>query len=327
MADLAPTATDSGAASRGEAGAAPDTRAMWLAQRRNGIGGSDIAAILGLNPYRTPLQVWLDKTQGSEDFDNDAMEWGRRLESAVADKFSDAHPECAPLATPGIIFDEFEPIFFANVDRITADGAVLECKTAGERAAHQWDDDAVPDAYLMQLQWYLGVLGAPRGWIACLIGGRRYVERHVERDDRLINAMRERAAQWWADHVEALVPPPATPPDDDRYMARAYPASERTEVTLDADTLALVEDARSIKGVIDNLADDHARKVTLIKERLGAATDGLGPDGEPLVTWRPRKGSTRVDTRRLRDEYPDLYTALATEGEPTRTFRLIDPRD
>jgi len=315
-------------ASRDVSGAAPGlTRTEWLVERRKGIGGSDIAAILGLSDYRTPLQVWLDKVHGDDEVDRPEWEWGRRLEDVVARKWADEHPDITVYAAPQLIWDGVEPIAFASPDRLLSGGGVLELKTADSRVAHRWDDEQVPDEYLMQLQWYLGVTGAQRGWIACLIGGRRYVERHVERDDRLINAMRERAAKWWADHVEALVPPPATPPDDDRFMARAYPASERTEVTLDADTLALVEDARSIKGVIDNLADDHARKVTLIKERLGAATDGLGPDGEPLVTWRPRKGSTRVDTRRLRDEYPDLYTALATEGEPTRTFRLIDPRD
>lgn len=307
-------------------GAAPGlTRTEWLAERRKGIGGSDIAAILGLNPYTTPLQVWLDKVHGSEDIDNDAMEWGRRLEDVVAQKFADEHPDLT-LTTSGLIVDVDGP-FLANPDRLTSDGGVLECKTAGERAAAAWDDDGTPESYLCQLQWYLGVTGRDHGWIACLIGGRRYVERPFERDDRLIDAMRERAAQWWADHVEAMVPPPAVPPDDDRFMARAYPATERSEVTLDPDTLVLVEDARSIKGVIDNLADDYARKVTLIKERLGAATDGLGPDGEPLVTWRPRKGSTRVDTARLKAEHPVVYAALATEGEPTRTFRLIDPRD
>lgn len=303
-------------------------RAEWLARRRQGIGGSDIAAILGLNRYTTPLQVWLDKVQGADDVDNDAMEWGRRLESVVAAKFADEHPELTVLPSPGLIADPDVPIFLATPDNLIGQGdGILECKTAGERAGEAWDDDATPDAYVMQLQWYLGVAGESRGWIACLIGGRRYVEREFARDDRLIDAMRTRAAQWWADHVVAMVPPPAVPPDDDRFMARAYPATERTEVALDADTLGLVEDARSLKGVIDGLADDHARLVTLIKERLGTATDGLGPDGAPVVTWRPRKGSTRVDTARLKAEHPDLHAALVVEGAPTRTFRLIDPKD
>lgn len=318
------TATVPGASAVGEGSGAPD-RAMWLAARRHGIGGSDIAAILGLNRYTTPLQVWLDKVHGSDDIDNDAMEWGRRLEDVVAQKFADEHPDLA-LTTSGLVVDVDGP-FLANPDRLTSDNGVLECKTAGERAGAAWDDDGTPESYLCQLQWYLGVTGRDHGWIACLIGGRRYVERAFERDDRLIDAMRTRAAKWWADHVEAMTPPPATPPDDDRVMARAYPATERTELELDDDTLALIEQARSVKAVADGLADDHARLVTLIKERLGTATDGLGPDGAPVVTWRPRKGSTRVDTARFKAEHPDLYAALASEAAPTRTFRLLDPKD
>lgn len=309
-------------------GAAPGlTRGEWLAERRKGIGGSDIAAILGLSTYRTPLQVWLDKVHGDDEAERPEWEWGRRLEDVVAQKWAEEHPDVTVYAAPQLIWDDLEAVAFASPDRLLSGGGVLELKTADSRVAHRWDDDQVPDEYVMQLMWYLGVTGAQHGWIACLIGGRRYVEREFARDDRLIEAMRTRAAQWWADHVVAMVPPPAVPPDDDRYMARAYPATERTEVALDADTLNLVEQARSTKGVIDNLSDDHARLVTLIKERLGTATDGIGPDGAPVVTWRPRKGSTRLDTARLKAEHPDLYAALTSAGEPTRTFRLIDPKD
>ena len=309
----------------------PDApRADWLAARRLGVGGSDVAAILGHSPYRTPLAVWLDKTGQDDDADSEAMEWGRRLERVVLDKFADTHPELTLIGPPGLVRDDEHPVFLATPDDLatgtTTSPEVVEAKTTGARAAWAWEDGATPDAYALQTLWYMGIVGAQVGHIACLIGGRTYVERVIERDDDLLDWMRTRVREWWDRYVVTGTPPPATPPTDDRLMARAYPAGERSEAVLDVDVLTEIEHARTLRGVMDTLETDLAGCVTRIKEALGATTDGLDLDGAPVVTWRPRKPSRRVDRTLLQHDGPDAYAACALEGEPTRVLRFIEPR-
>jgi putative phage-type endonuclease len=191
------------------------TTADWLAARRNGIGGSDVAAILGVSKWVGPTKVYYDKLGVLPDEDNAAMEWGRRLESAVRQKFADEHPEFHVTEGPGLVAHPERPWQLATIDGLAAetpDGepvAIVEVKT-GRAGADDWGDeltDEVPLPYLCQVTWYLDVYGLSAGFLAVLLDGRDYREYVIEYDAVLAAKLRAFCHAFRVNNVLAGVPP------------------------------------------------------------------------------------------------------------------------
>ena len=156
-------------------GTPEEINAQWVEARKNGIGGSDVASIMGLNKYSSPLSVWLIKTgrEPSPDLsDNQAVEWGNRLEDVVADKFAEEHTELKVYRRNATMVSLERPWAFANLDRWVTDGhgnvGILEVKTVGMRRAADWDN-GVPLYYLTQVTHYMSVTGYQYAWVAVLI--------------------------------------------------------------------------------------------------------------------------------------------------------------
>ena len=166
--------------------------AEWHELRSQGIGGSLVGTIAGLNKWESAYTAWAKYTGkiSSEIPDNSAMEWGRRLEAVVLDKFADDHPELEVFRDVGTWQNIERPYQIANPDGIVCDEhgnlAVIEIKTA--RFPDEWDN-GVPLYYLTQVQWYLSCLGIQRAYVAVLIGGSDYREFEIESDN----------FQQWAD--------------------------------------------------------------------------------------------------------------------------------
>jgi putative phage-type endonuclease len=166
--------------------------AEWHELRSQGIGGSLVGTIAGLNKWESAYTAWAKYTGkiSSEIPDNSAMEWGRRLEAVVLDKFADDHPELEVFRDVGTWQNIERPYQIANPDGIVCDQhgnlAVIEIKTA--RFPDEWDN-GVPLYYLTQVQWYLSCLGIQRAYVAVLIGGSDYREFEIESDN----------FQQWAD--------------------------------------------------------------------------------------------------------------------------------
>ena len=151
----------------------------WHALRNQGIGGSLVGTIAGLNKWESCYTAWAKHTGkiDSEISDSPAMEWGRRLESVVLDKFKDSHPELEVLDEVGTWQNSERPYQIANPDGIGMDEhgnlVVIEIKTA--RFPDDWEK-GVPLYYLTQVQWYLSCLGIQQAYVAVLIGGSDYRE-------------------------------------------------------------------------------------------------------------------------------------------------------
>ena len=157
----------------------------WHKLRSQGIGGSQVGTIAGLNKWESPYTAWAKYTGkiASDIPDNSAMEWGRRLESVVLDKFADEHPELEMFRDVGTWQNIERTYQIANPDAIVSDEhgnlAVIEIKTA--RFPDDWDN-GVPLYYLTQVQWYLSCLGIQRAYLAVLIGGSDYREFEIDAD-------------------------------------------------------------------------------------------------------------------------------------------------
>ena len=188
------------------------SRQDWLALRQSGIGGSDIAAILGVSPYATAYDIYQSKTQPLADEDmNEFAYWGTVLEDTVAREFS----KRSGLKIQNVNFLMRHPEHrwaIANIDRaiinrdvsgnvrfkdgkLTTD-QIVEIKTASEYVGKNWgneDSDEVPDQYQCQAQWYMGVTGVEVCHMAVLIGGNKYRQYKIERHQDFIDYLFEAA--------------------------------------------------------------------------------------------------------------------------------------
>ena len=139
----------------------------WLKYRKQGIGGSDAGAVCGLNPYRTALQVYQDKTTNeTEEIDNEAMRQGREFEDYVARRFTEATGKKVRRAN-AMFYDEENPFMLADVDRmVVGENAGLECKTASPYMEDKWKDGRIPLSYQIQCCHYMSVCNAKAWYIA-----------------------------------------------------------------------------------------------------------------------------------------------------------------
>lgn len=286
------------------------TRDEWLAERRKGIGGSDAAAIAGLDRYRSPYQVWLDKTGLSPDNGKagEAAEWGQILEPIVAQVVSE-RTGIVLADPPGSYQHPDHPFMLGNVDRLAAhaergDG-IYEGKTVGVWTAAEWDDDGVPDRYVLQGQHYLAVTGLPWVLYGCLIGGQRLVTRWVERDDVLIDQLVEIEAEFWQ-RVETKTPPPVDGSQaTTELLGHLYQVQAGKVVTIDpkaVEELVVVRDAaKAAEKEAKEAAAEIDNRLRLLIEDAEVAVDG---EGRVLFTNKevPAKfveGYTRKAYRRL----------------------------
>lgn len=312
--------------------AGPDaTRAEWLAARQQGIGGSDVAAILGLGKFgKTPLSVWLDKRSPDvvdEAADAEAAEWGNRLEPLLAEVFAERHDDHdISYESPGLVCRTDAPWMLATPDRLlltpTPALGIWEGKTASLRAAGEWDDDRLPDAYALQVLWYLEVTGAEVAHVSALIGGQRYVERVLHPRPEL--RLTERLGEWWQRHiVDGEMPDPDPQHDGPRLGSLWHDLdTEAVDLTELADT---VSDLRSVRASIDHLEQQEAALVSAIKVAMADRTEAL-VDGQVVATWRASKGRKTFDAKGLAADHPDIVAAYTRTGSPVRTFLLKEAK-
>lgn len=293
----------------------------WREARKGGVGGSDVAAIMGISKWKSPLEVWLEKTGRAESpdlSDNEAVEWGNRLEPMVADKFASLHPEMSVLRKNCTMVSNKRPWAFANIDRElrSKDGrGILEIKTAGARSADHWVF-GVPDFYMTQVQHYLSVTGWDFAWVAVLIGGQEYREYYVPRDEADIRAIEGAVDMFWNGYVVPGVMPQMTGYGNEG-SALAEMFSDKSDEyipVLDADFPELGE-AAEINREIKALQERKKELDNTIKAKIGNAK---GIESESTrCTW-VRSASTKFDAKRFDADNPgarDPYiTTYAKDG-------------
>ena len=284
----------------------------WLDARRRGLGGSDIAAIAGLSPWRSPMAVYLEKIGDIPDQEeNEAMYWGKTLESIVADEFS--RRTGLKVARRNAILQHPENHWMlANIDRrIVGQNAGLECKTTSAYGKDNWEDGKVPDMYMLQCQWYMAVTGYESWWIAVLIGGNAFKHKEIARDEEIIKHLIEIGRDFWT-LVENRTPPAMDGTDSSTNVLNAlFPAENVTndEIHLIGADAVLGEFLRAQQMEKDWKAakDEAANK---LKAQMKDHT--LGRVGRHLVSWKPVM-STRLDTDALKKAgLYDLYSKTST---------------
>ena len=177
------------------------TRDEWLNFRRCGIGGSDVAVICGLSKYKSVLQLWMEKTGQLEPEEaGEAAYWGNVMEPIIRNEF--ANRTGFKVDTINSMLKHPEHAFMlANVDGIVInkDGrkSIFEAKTASAYKAEQWEDDKIPEEYMLQIQHYMAVTGFKSTFIAAIIGGNQFIYKKIERDDELIDMIIQLEYNFW----------------------------------------------------------------------------------------------------------------------------------
>lgn len=293
-------------------------REEWLAWRRKGIGGSDIAAIAGLNPWRSPVAVYLEKIgELPSECDNQAMYWGRKLEDLVAQEFAERN-NLKVRRVNAVLQHPKYPMFLANIDReVVGKGrGVLEVKTTSVYNSKEWNDDKLPDHVMVQLQWYLFVTGYKRGYVAALIGGQQYVDYPIERDDTIIEYLQKIALDFWK-LVENRTPPEMDGSQSSKEVLDIlYPTStpdSAIELPPTAqDLIAEFEAAQAEEKAAKERKEAAANK---LKALLGE--NEIGWIGDRKVTWKTVT-SKRLDTKALKKDMPEVYDKYAKESVSRR---------
>lgn len=302
--------------------------AKWLETRNAGIGGSDASVIMGLNPYKSPYQLWLEKTGQAEAPDLShvqAVYWGSKNEANVADWFQETTGKKARKL--GTLRSRSHPFMLANVDRaVMGEEAGLEIKTAGVSQAKKWRGDEIPDAYYCQCLHYLAVTGADRWYIAVLIGGNEALYKVVERNEDDIKALIEAEADFW--HlVETKTPPPVDgSPSCAAALSTQYKGGDpNLTILLPSDADGVIESLESDKAIMDALKKQITEKENRLKALLGNAEEGS--TDHYRVLWKSQAVRSSVPLAKIKKNAPDIYRLLEdkgyiTMGKPTRRFSI-----
>jgi putative phage-type endonuclease len=282
----------------------------WLSWRRQGIAGSDVGAICGVDKYKSAIAVYLEKTgQVAEREDNEAMRFGRLLEEVVADEFSRRTGYKLQRRNAILQHPEKEWVL-GNIDRLILDAergnGILEIKTASEYVRKEWEEGDIPEAYQLQLQWYLYITGLTWGAFAVLIGGNTFRYHIVERDDELIYLAVQICEYFWHHHVLARIPPlPDGSEKTAELLTRMYPEGEvdRTTVLPDEAEELVAQWEQAERDIQE--AEQRKRKAeNRLKALIGHHEIGLTPTHR--VTWKNIARRT-VDVKALKEKRPDIY--------------------
>jgi len=272
--------------------------------RRKFIGASEVSAVMGISPYTTPLQVWAVKTgevPPADLSDNQAVEWGTRLERLVSKKFAEEHGVKLIARKTRYVHPDY-PFLSCELDNIIAGtDELVEIKTVNAWAWSSWENaDELPDHVVVQVMMQLGLSKRKKGWIACLCGGQKYIEKCIEFDQEMYDGMVEKCVAFW-DMVQKKIPPVAES-DDNSFMIELYPTAGADLKEATSDTVAAVALLQQTKGQIKDLMDIKKEIEAKLKSVIGS---NLGIDTpEYIVKWLPVKGSTytvtKKDSRMLR---------------------------
>jgi len=230
-------------------------RSEWLELRQKSIGGSDAAAIIGLNPYASPFSLWADKTgRLQEQPDNEAMRQGRDLERYVAQRWCEATGKRVRREN-SIIYNPEYPFAHANIDRrVVGENAGLECKTTSALNLKKYEGGEYPSQYYVQCMHYMAVTGADRWHLAVLVLNKGFFHYSIERDEAEIAALMGRERDFWQLVADDTPPPPDGTEATRKALDAVYEVDEgKPEVYLygkECEVLELVR-LRSERRIID----------------------------------------------------------------------------
>jgi putative phage-type endonuclease len=261
-----------------------ESRADWLAARRCGIGASESAVILGLNPYQSPAELYLRKIGEMPEQDESwAMKLGTHMEGLLQAEYERRY--ATRLETQIFVKHPGHPCLFATLDGLTPEGVVVEFKTASWPSSREWGEeetDEIPWHYLVQVQHQLEVTELDTCHVfASLDKGEP--RRFVVRRNPLVGEMIVTACEmFWRAVCDRKPPANLFRGDDCRIMHLLYPEAEGA-IGLGDDVAALVDRRDRVKGFMKDLEDERDGLKMQILAAMGPFAAASLPDGRLLT--------------------------------------------
>ena len=301
-----------------------ENREAWLKVRNDSIGGSEAAAIVGMNPWKSEYTLWLEKTGQSQQEDiseNECVHFGTILEQVVADEF--CRREGKKVRKCGLFRSNKYPFMTASFDRLlVGEDAGLECKTSNAFKREEWDEGEIPPNYYVQCQHYMLVSGLPRWYIACLIGGNHFVSWVVERNDDDIAALEQAEIAFWDKVQRHIMPEVDGSESSTDSLKKMYKGGQAEPVMLPKESMDLLkrlDELKALKADIDSQTQDIKNKLCAMlgDNEIGIIGEG---DNERKVTWKTVNGKVTIDSKKLKKDLPDVFEKYSKKSADSRRF-------
>ncbi|WP_373827195.1 YqaJ viral recombinase family protein [Bacteroides heparinolyticus] len=281
------------------------SREDWLESRRAGIGGSDAAAVIGVNPWKTAYSVYLDKIgEGNEPDSNYKMELGSRIEDFIAKEFELATGKQTRRRNAILRHDEHK-FMLANIDReIVGERAGLEIKFIGPYSAKAWEAGGMPLHYELQCLHYMAVTGYDKWYLCALVGNERLELREISRDEEVISNLIEAESFFWENHVVAKIPPEPGTCDLTDFIKRVYPVSIAGASAVIESQTGNLDRLIEVKELIKKLEEEKEVLENHIKIAIGEAETGI--NSRYNVTFKTAKRET-IDAKKLKNDHAEIF--------------------
>ena len=286
----------------------------WLEYRKKGIGGSDASVVCGINRYKSPVELWMEKTNqlpGQEA--GESAYWGTQLEPIVRTEFSKRTGVEVNRVT-SLLQSEEHPFMLANLDGVCEHpefgSCIFEAKTASAYKACEWEDN-IPDEYQLQIQHYMAVTGYKAAYIAVLIGGNTFRWKLIERDEELIAMLISLESIFW-NHVQKMTPPQLDGSEASaKFLAERFPKSNpKSQITLPSEAGELLARYDEASEQLETAKEQKQKAENLLKQMLGENESGIW--GSRIITWKSIS-QERLDSKTLKAEHPALYKKYANQ--------------
>lgn len=287
----------------------------------NCIGGSTIAAVLGLSNFKTQLQCWGELTGiiPKEDISGKMqVRLGNKMEQVVAEIFSEDQGKKLHKVNETFIHEVY-PFLVGHIDRrIVGEKSIVEIKAVSAWSRDQWKDGKAPQEYVLQLMWYLGLTKTNQGYLVALIGNQELAVVPVFFDKEIFETMVKKAVNFWENYVQTRVMPQTITKDDGSTLYKIFPISDSNrDIILGDEATALIEILEANQAELISLEGQIEESKNKLKAMLGDAESAQA--GKFRITWK-NQTSKRIDVDKLKKEQEIIYSAYLKESN-TRVLR------
>jgi putative phage-type endonuclease len=304
-----------------------ENRQEWLRERKNYLGGSELASICGVSSFgKTALDVYFSKVNPAiveltkDDPNYEAAYWGTKQEEIIAERYAEERKVIIK-TQPALIKHPKYEFIACNIDRWVGNREyILECKTSHFYKMKQWGDsgtDQIPESYLIQVAYYASICDVPKVDIAVLIGGQDFriytYERNKELEEKLIKI----ACNFWHNHIEKRIPPKCVNTQDTFNL---FPQSHNCEIVAESNILEKWEQLKALRAEESKIADTIEKLKTDIQEFMRDYDVLIDNQGNVIATWKNTAPKSFFDVKKFKDEAKELYLKYISHAKQSRMF-------